>query len=192
MKQSDIQLLYEYNYWASAKILMATTDLSKEQFVEPTAHTYVTLRGTLVHTVAAEWIWRSRCQEGLSPTALLDEEDFPNLIDLIGRFQEEEGKMRGYLAGLSDGQLNEKIDFTDTKGVDYSMVLWQILQHVVLHGMQHRAEAAAILTDFGHSPGDIDFIIYLREQEKKMREREERRRDRSKRRQNREGRDREI
>ena len=182
MNQNDIHLLYEYNYWASAKILMAATNLSTEQFVEPTAHTYGTLRGTLVHIIGAEWIWRSRCQAGISPTALLDEEDFPRLIDVLGRFPEEEAKMRQFLAGLSDDQLNEKINYTDTKGVAYSMVLWPLLQHVVLHGMQHRAEAAAILTDFGHSPGDIDLIVYLREQDEKERQREERRANRADRR----------
>jgi hypothetical protein len=37
---------------------------------------------------------------------------------------------------------------------------WQVLHHVVLHGMQHHAEIAAQLTSQGLSPGDIDFVFY--------------------------------
>jgi uncharacterized damage-inducible protein DinB len=38
--------------------------------------------------------------------------------------------------------------------------MWRILQHVILHGMQHASEIAKRLTEFGHSPGNIDFIYF--------------------------------
>jgi uncharacterized damage-inducible protein DinB len=41
--------------------------------------------------------------------------------------------------------------------------VWHVLLHVLNHNTQHRAEAAAMLTDLGHSPGDIDMLIYFRE-----------------------------
>ena len=37
-----------------------------------------------------------------------------------------------------------------------------IFTQMVLHGMQHRSECAVILTNLGHSPGNIDYIVYLR------------------------------
>ncbi len=39
--------------------------------------------------------------------------------------------------------------------------LWQLMLQQVNHATQHRSEAAVMLTQFGHSPGDLDFIIYL-------------------------------
>jgi uncharacterized damage-inducible protein DinB len=36
-----------------------------------------------------------------------------------------------------------------------------LLVHPVMHGAQHRSEAAQMLTEFGHSPGDYDLVYYL-------------------------------
>lgn len=163
MKLADIQLLYNYNYWASAKILMAATNVTQEEFLAPVSFPNGSLRGILVHIVAAEWIWRMRIDEGTYPSSLLVPEDFSNFLVVLERFQEEEANMRGYLARLSDKAINESVTYRHTSGAEHTQVLWQILTHLVMHGMQHRAEAAAALTDLGHSPGDIDLIVYLRE-----------------------------
>jgi hypothetical protein len=46
-------------------------------------------------------------------------------------------------------------------GKSRSRILWHIMIHVMNHGTQHRSEAAAILTSFNQSPGDLDFTMYL-------------------------------
>jgi len=39
-------------------------------------------------------------------------------------------------------------------------VVWHILLEVIIHATQHRSEAAALLTSYGQSPGDLDFLPF--------------------------------
>ena len=36
-----------------------------------------------------------------------------------------------------------------------------MMLHVANHGTQHRSEVAAMLTGFGHSPGDLDVLGFF-------------------------------
>ena len=70
------------------------------------------------------------------------------------RWADEWDALEAWLATLTDAWLAELGD-----GVPF----WQMLAHVVNHGTQHRSEAAAILTEAGRSPGDLDMIFFAEE-----------------------------
>ncbi|OGO41682.1 MAG: hypothetical protein A2Z04_04375 [Chloroflexi bacterium RBG_16_57_9] len=163
VKTYDLLTLCAYNYWANARILDTAAKISAAQFTAPAMFSPGSLRGTLAHTLSAEWIWRMRIQEGISPTAMLHEEDFPTLEAIRARWREEEQVMLGFLASLPDEDLERVVRYTSTGGVPYENQRWHLLMHLLNHGTQHRSEAAAMLTDYGQSPGDIDFIVFLRE-----------------------------
>ncbi len=163
MKKSDVLTLFEYNYWATQLIIKAAGGLSPEQFSAPARLSFGSLRGTLAHVYGTEHLWRLRCQEGISPSALPAETNFPDLTSLRLAWEQEERAMRAYLASLSDDDLQRAVRYTNTRGVPYETVLWQILAHVVNHGTQFRSEAGVALTEFGHSPGDVDFIFFIRQ-----------------------------
>ncbi len=162
MNKQDILLLYKYNQWSSAKILNAAANATEEQFLAAAPFPHGGLRGTLVHALFAEWIWRHRW-EGVSPTHRLKPEDFPTFESLRQRWAEEEVLLMKFVESLTDETLKEEFSYTSTEGKPYKRILWQAMAHVVNHGTQHKTEAAAILTDFGHSPGDIDMIWFLSE-----------------------------
>lgn len=160
MNKQDILILYKYNQWANAKILDAAANVTQEQFLASASFPHGGLRGTLVHALFAEWIWRRRW-EGTSPTHRLKAEEFPTIESLHMRWLEEEKQLMGFVDQLTDEKLNNTFSYTNTSGRPFTKILWQAMAHLVNHGTQHRTEAAAMLTDLGHSPGDIDLIYFL-------------------------------
>ena len=163
MHKRDLELLIEFHFWATKKILDKAAKLSDEQFVapQPAGFSAGSLRGTLVHAMSAEWAWRMRLQNGVSPSAFSSEREFPNLSALILRWATEEDRLRAYVAGLTDGDLDESVTYKNLAGVESSRSIGHALMQVILHGQQHRAECAAMLTNFDQSPGNIDFLYYL-------------------------------
>lgn len=164
MNPTDIRLLIDYNIWANERVLAAAARLDPEQFAAPAGLSFGSLRGTLAHILAAEVVWRLRCQEGVSPPALLAESDFPTLESLRRRWAAEQEALRRYALGLTGAALEATVSYRTTQGTPRQDVLGHLLAHVVNHGTQFRAEAAVALTRSGQSPGDLDLIYFMRTQ----------------------------
>jgi uncharacterized damage-inducible protein DinB len=162
MNTQDIRILYEYNCWANARILAAASKISEAQYLEPGTFPHGGLRGTLVHALFAEWVWRLRWL-GFPPTVRLKPEEFPTVASLRARWREEEKRLMEFVHGLTDDRLKVEFDYISTEGSPHRRGLWESMVHLVTHGMQHRSEAAVLLTAMGHSPGDIDLIVFLNE-----------------------------
>lgn len=160
MHADYFRTLYQYHYWARDRLLRAAGALSHEQL---TAMTRLGgLRAMFVHMIGSEWIWRSRWQ-GVSPTTRPAEADFPNLEAIRMRWHEEEQAIRAFVATLRDEDLARVVAYTTLTGEPRATPLWQILAHTANHGTQHRSEVALILTELGHSPGDLDMIVFFAE-----------------------------
>ena len=63
--------------------------------------------------------------------------------------------------GLGEAELARVVGYTNTRGQPWAYPLWQMLIHQVNHATQHRSEAAMLLTQMGHSPGDLDLLVYM-------------------------------
>lgn len=162
MNKHDILILYKYNAWSNAKILDAASNATQEQFLAPAPFPHGSLRGTLVHALNGEWIWLKRW-EGIPHNPKWKPEEFRTFESLQARWADEETRLMEFVANLTEERLYSKFQYISTEGNPHERVLWESMVHLVNHGTQHKTEAAAILTGIGHSPGDIDLIVYLNE-----------------------------
>ena len=91
--------LFDYHYWARDRQLQACAALDPEQFLRPIGGSFPSLRDTLAHLVAVEWIWLQRWR-GENPRALIPVDEFPTVDAVAQRWAAVERDMRAWLAGL--------------------------------------------------------------------------------------------
>jgi len=154
MNKSDISALIAYNFWADKRILLTCERITAEEFTREVIPNpgWGSLRGILVHMLDAEYGWRSNL-ESQDAAEILEEADFADVTVLRTRWDVEHAAWLEYESGLREDTLN--------KSNDNNLKVWQVIVHVVNHGTQHRSEAAAILTGYGQSPGELDFDNFL-------------------------------
>lgn len=158
---TDFQTLYDFHYWARDRLLEGVTQLTPEQYLQPFAGGWGSIRDTLVHTVNAEEIWFNRLQGRLADR-LDDPANTPAMSDLRRRWLESETAVRAYLKALNEATLTRMCHYASTDGRTYATPTWQILLHVANHATEHRAQVSTALTALGISHPALDMIFYFR------------------------------
>ena len=154
MNDADIRYLFDYDRWATRRVLSVIDGLPEAVWGATGVIGERGLGAILVHQLGAHQRWR----HGLSGSDLSPRPGARAAPvarrGLAGGLGGRVGRARGVAPTLTDAWLAELGD-----GVPF----WQMLAHVVNHGTQHRSEAAAILTEAGRSPGDLDMIFFAEE-----------------------------
>ena len=160
-----LRRLYAYNSWATGRILETAANLTPEQLHAPGGASNGSVRDTLVHLLNTQRGWLSWWDGSLGPMeayALSDAPaDYPDVASLQRWHAKIDAQTRAFVSGLTDDDPGRVYAFDLPDGGHWEMPLWGMMHHIVNHNTQHRAEVAAMLTGFGHSPGDLDLIFYL-------------------------------
>lgn len=159
MTVTQLQRLYDYSYWANGKLFQVISQLTPEEFTQPVAGSYGSIRDTLVHVMSAEWGWLSRCGgPGRGPA--LKPGDYPTVESLVETWGTVERYVRAFMSKLKDEDLARDVEFKNPRGEKRSLGLGQLLQHAASHGVHHRGQVALLLRLLERAPGNIDMLLY--------------------------------
>ena len=162
MTVKDLEVLYDYGYWANGKLFDVISQLTPEQFTQPVAGSYGSIRNTLAHILSAEAGWLSRCG-GPERGPSLDAADFPTVESLMQAWQTVEAQVRNFLATLKDEDLTFDVEFVIGGAEKRSMPLGELMQHAATHGVHHRGQVTLLLRLLGYTPGNFDILFYFRD-----------------------------
>lgn len=171
MTKSDIQLLYEYDRWANARVLKAASSLNSEQFTRDLGGSFPSIRGTLVHILRGEWGWLEYWKgpshdPGFLPDlkvrmeTLFNPEAFPSIATVRLRWMEVEGEIAEFVTGLTNESLERMLPFRTGK-----IKLTHLMQHLANHSTYHRGQVAVMMRQLSAEPLSTDFHVFLLERD---------------------------
>lgn len=159
MSKSHLQTLFAYHWHTTHQLISSASCLEETDCLANPGYGHGSIHDLLFHLLRSATSWRLTLESGQQP-APLKVEDFSTLEALQTGFTSEQRAWEGYLEGLSEAEIDEVMELINRRGDIFPTPRWRVLQHLVLHGMQHHSELAQLLTAKGQSPGNIDFIFY--------------------------------
>jgi len=134
--------LYEYNYWANKHYLAVAETLTEEQLFRKQGHSWDSVHAIFVHIMSSERMWQQRWQ-GEKGT-FLDPKEFSTAASIREYWIEVEQNMRGFIAEQTESSLMHNITYTNPKGQNFTLPLWQMVIQPPNHNTHHRGELAAM------------------------------------------------
>jgi uncharacterized damage-inducible protein DinB len=167
MTKEDIQLLYEYDRWANHRVFQAAANLSAEEFTRDLGGSFRSVRDTLLHIVAGEWIWLEYWKTTSPNSAFLADlrarravlfnpDAFPDLDAVRLKWAEIERVQIEFVSGVTDELLRKLIPFRTTE-----VRLSSLMQHVANHSTYHRGQIALMMRQLNAKPAATDFHEFL-------------------------------
>ncbi len=159
MSADAFRQLYDYHFSENHKIWDSYLPLlSDEDFLQDVGYSYGSVKSQIVHLINAETAWFCELR-GVEVPEDRDPASFADRGSIRAHWDDVEGDMRAYLAGLRD----EMLFLKPFPGEDENLTVWQVLLHVVNHGTDHRAQLLRMLSDLGVRTEPQDFVFYVYE-----------------------------
>lgn len=151
---TQLRSLVAYNRWANERIIAASQAIPDEQFAREDADGF-SLHSVLAHAAGTQLWWLGNWT-GVRPPRYEQSRD-----GLRRAYADSHDRLDALFAATDDAGWERIIDFAFSPGEPLRLPMWQTLAQVMAHGIQHRAEAAVLLTRASHSPGNMDYILWL-------------------------------
>ncbi len=157
--KSMFETQFAYHWHTTQRLITGASRLIDADYRRHPGYGHGSIHDLLFHILRTDNSWRRALETGqqLPP---LQPSDFPDLTALQAGFATEQPAWDALLQSWDDAGIAQTITLTTRHGDAFPIARWRVLQHVILHGMQHHSELARLLTGHDQSPGDLDFIFF--------------------------------
>lgn len=151
MERREMKQLFAFDRWANRETLGALRTLTDEPSDE--------LGHLLRHTLSATDNWLSSVND-TEPSG----QDEPHSLDAIATYLEHiEARTTAFVKAVSDARLRDGFELRNPARVRFPIVVGDVMQHVILHGVEHRAQIMYEVGERGGQPVELQYVQFISE-----------------------------
>jgi uncharacterized damage-inducible protein DinB len=142
--------LFKYNTWANQRVIDEISNSGIK---------YNIVIKILSHLLLAEKTWLQRLKSEKYDNKFwidLNQDECNKLAEY------NEVQIRSYLNSLSESDFETKVNYINSKGIEYTNTITEVLTHLSHHSSYHRGQIAREMRRLGKEPAYTDYIAYLR------------------------------
>jgi len=158
MTVADLKFLFDYTEWANELIFEAAAALTPEEATRQVGGSFPSVRETLAHSAAADWVWLCRWT-GDNPRGWPTWASGP-VDEIREEWRRIHANRNEFLASLTDADLDREVTFTRLNGDTSTARLGFLMQHVINHATYHRGQVASQLRMVGAVPPSTDLLRF--------------------------------
>lgn len=111
------------------------------------------------HVLGAEHVWVSRILQRVPREKVWPDLTLERAASLAA---ENAAELRALLESYSGDELERKLAYTNSAGIDFESTIEDMLLQVVLHGCYHRGQVSLMVRGSGGEPSPTDYIAFVR------------------------------
>ncbi|MBE9045945.1 DinB family protein [Pleurocapsales cyanobacterium LEGE 10410] len=166
---SNLQLMSQYNQWMNQKVCVAAQQLGVKAKQDKGAF-FGSILGTLNHIYVADIIWLRRFAQHakqyqnlsylpeLSSYSDLKQTVADELAVLTKLRQELDEIIISWCREIEAADLEENLQYADTKGKQYNKNFGQLILHFFNHQTHHRGQVSTLINQEGIDLGVTDLL----------------------------------
>ncbi len=155
--------LTRYNKWANELIFDAVAKLPAGEATKPRATLFKNMVHTLNHNYVIDRIFQAHLEGRSHDYSARNTADHPPLEELWRAQRELDDWYVACYDGMSDGALDERLQFTFVGGGEGAMTRGEMLMHIVNHTSYHRGFVADLFFQVPARPPTTDLTVFLRD-----------------------------
>ena len=142
--------LFKYHAWANQKVIegIISSGITEGKILK-----------LLSHLLLAEKTWLQRLKLEKYDNKFWTDLSLEECNTLA---ENNEKQINAYLNSLSESDFEAKVKYTNSKGIEYTNTVIEVLTHLSHHSSYHRGQIAGEMRKLGEEPVYTDYIAYLR------------------------------